>query len=100
MISDKERYEAFEFWYVHYFGVSVTKNHRGNYDTCFDCIDVDDVFFAGFKACQELMQKRIEELEKDSRVLALALADCKKYNGDTTKIESIIREALKQIEEE
>jgi hypothetical protein len=40
-----------------------------------------------------------EKLKEANHTLALALADCKKYNGDITKIDEIIREALKKISE-
>jgi len=45
------------------------------------------------------LEQEIQKLKADNHALALALADCKRYNGDTTKVESIIRQALKSIGE-
>lgn len=54
---------------------------------------------ASFTAGAEFMQSENEKLKEANHTLALALVDCKKYNGDITKIDEIIREALKKISE-
>jgi hypothetical protein len=73
-------------------------------------------YFVGFKACQELMQKRIEELEKQNEIMREALGFYAEpwergeldgellvrrlYSYDCFKeVHIIAQEALKKIEE-
>jgi hypothetical protein len=80
MISDKNKDSAFESWYKEYFdGFTARRGKNGHYNVCGDFIEIDEVFFAGFKACQELMQKRTEELEKQNEIMKEAL----EFYGDS-----------------
>jgi hypothetical protein len=97
MISDKEIHDLARRWIFCQYHINTISPERA--------------YVAGFKACQELMQKRIEELEKQNEIMREALGNWLKWEELQIKkdgeyvgqeINNLInmgREALKKIEE-